>query len=75
MPTSDPPAIENTKFQTQYVKNREDSGVGIEISQEKKVQTVPEFFFAFPLIFISLPLDGVFLVLFPLSENYCRFTD
>ena len=35
-----PPAIENTKFQIQYGISREGSGVGIEMSQEKKVHTV-----------------------------------
>ena len=46
MPTPDPPAIVNTKFQTQYFISREGSGVGIEMSQEKKVHTVQlDFFF------------------------------
>ena len=40
MPTPDPPAIENTKFQSQYGISRKGSGVGIEMSQEKKVHTV-----------------------------------
>ena len=40
MPTPDPPAIENTKFQTQYGISWEGSGVGIEMLQEKKVHTV-----------------------------------
>ena len=34
-----PAAIENTKFQTQYVISREGSGVGIQMSQEKKTRT------------------------------------
>lgn len=34
------PAIENTKFKTQYVISREGSGVGTKISREKKIHTV-----------------------------------
>jgi hypothetical protein len=45
MPTPDPPAIENTNFQTQYVISREGSGIGIDMSQEKKVHTVYDTFY------------------------------